>query len=239
MLQAVKGLPRSSDGGVMRHIKKVMTVLAPLLGDVHRLIGMSDQVLGPCVVKGVNRHANACGNLKPRIPNPDWFRSHFQHAFKDRKTLGNIVQINQNHHKFIPANSGDRVSITQSRTQPFGHCRQELIAYIMAVQVVNSLETVQIKKSDGQHALMPLATGQGLFNAVGQQASVGHFGQDVVMRHVFKLVLNALLCCDVMQSAYMPKADLDDRKLHPDHAARGMDKTDGGFASLRFGTGVS
>ena len=65
MLQAVKGLPRSSDGRVMCHIKKVMTVLAHLFGHIHRLISMPDQVLGPCVIQGVNRDTNTCGNLKP------------------------------------------------------------------------------------------------------------------------------------------------------------------------------
>ncbi len=98
---------------------------------------------------------------------------------------------------------GQYVVTPQFVRQILGNAHQYRIPRSVAALFIDVFKTVQIQKANGQHAFVAYATAQRLFQAVGQQASVGKTGEWVVVGDAIQLLGMHLVFADVRERAHI------------------------------------
>ena len=82
--------------------------------------------------------------------------------------------------ELVPAEAGDRVSLSSDSGETFGDPSEERVAGQVAERVVDHLEPVEVEEQHRQRATSPAELGLGLDEAVHEQDAVGQPGQGVV-----------------------------------------------------------
>ena len=82
-----------------------------------------------------------------------------------------------------------------------GDLDQQTVADLMTELVVDRLEAVEIQVAHGEHLADPARARDGLLQTIGEQASIGHAGQLVVMRDVIEFRFVRLEHADVGEHA--------------------------------------
>ena len=193
----VEALAQGLAGDVVRHIKKVVTVFAGLLGLVHGLIGVPHQQVGVGAVLRIQGYTHAGGHLQHRIAHRHGLGRGLQQPLQHRLARSRFFQVHQHSNKFIPANARQRVAFTQGRLHALGQCHQQVVSHVVPMGVVDCLEAVKVQKRDREAVLAPLALRQSLTQAVGQQHPVRQTGQCIEMGNALQLALLVLHRCDV------------------------------------------
>ena len=85
-----------------------------------------------------------------------------------RFTFADGVQIDQQQHELIPAQTRHGISTPQTGLKAFGHADQHQIADIMPPGIVNRLEAIQVQVADGHHVLVAPGQRHGMGNPVCQ-----------------------------------------------------------------------
>jgi PAS domain S-box-containing protein len=184
---------------VVFRVEQVVAVLALLLGGVHGLVGMTQQGVGVGIVMRVQREANAGRHLHLGIANGHGLGNAAQHALQHAVAFLGVAQVGQQQHKLVAAQAGQGVVFAQHCLQAAGNFNQQLVAHVVAMQVVHFFEAVQVEHAHGQGELVAPCAGQGHFHAVTQQAAVGHARQHVVLGNVGQLGLVGLQPRDVAE----------------------------------------
>ena len=81
--------------------------------------------------------------------------------------------MRQYDYKLVPADTRDRVAVTQCTRQPPGEFAQHVISHGMPQRVVDVLETVQIQKHHRHLPALPARMRQRLRKSIMEQATVG------------------------------------------------------------------
>ncbi len=87
--------------------------------------------------------------------------------------------------------------------QALGHLTQQFVTDLMAIQVVNILEVVEVEEH--QRRMLAIAPTQRprLLQAVTQQAPIGQAGKGIVERQVLDLLLGGLALADIGQRRHI------------------------------------
>ena len=110
---------------------------------------------------------------------------------RPRVGVGVGVQPGSHHHEFITTDAGHQVVGAHGGCQPLGQAAQHRVAGVMAMQVVDRLEAVQVDQVDGM-GVAGVAAGQqrlgcrlqaAAVEQAGQRVGLGDGGQQVALAH--------------------------------------------------------
>ena len=84
-----------------------------------------------------------------------------------------------------------------------GDADQQLIAYLVAMTVVDAFETIQIQETDGATVSAAFGMQYGLLQTIGEQTAVGDAGQGIVVGDPVQLGLMLLELGDIGKDTYI------------------------------------
>ena len=99
-------------------------------------------------------------------------------------------------HKLVPTDTGTAVGGAKAVFQPQAQGRQQGIAGVVTMGVVQRLETVQIDKQQSKTLLLSPGPVNAAHQLLIQQAAIGQAGQGVVQRQILNLFLLLLALQD-------------------------------------------
>ena len=183
-------------------IEEMVSAFAGHLRQVHRLVGLAQQLVG-ILLFGLREegHPEAGRNAQHQVVDAYRPGDCLEQALKQLLALGGSGVIYQYRNEFIPAQARDGVALAQCLLHTHGHGLQQLVADLVSVLVVDRFESVQVQIDHSQLALTAMRLRHGLFEAVGQQDPVGQVGQCIVVGDVFEFLLVLLLPGDIDRDA--------------------------------------
>ena len=175
---------------ILLSIKNVVTVFPAQLGLIHRLIGLTQQLIGINIFRlRIKSNAQTGRNLKTKIANMDRLRSGSEQTGQHPYAVGNIGQIRQNGNKLVAPDARDGVTFAQGLLHAPRQRKQQLIADRMPIAVVNRLEPVEIQIDHCQQVPTPLRLHHGLIQTIGKQHAVWQCRQYIIVRERLQLPL--------------------------------------------------
>ena len=184
-------------------IKQVITVFALLLGHIHGLISMAQQCVGIGIILGEQGHAHAGTQVDGIGTHHHGLLQHIQHALARLQARLHGAHTGHEDDKLIAPHARNRVTGVQSRLQAMGHVHQHTVASLMAPVVIDGLEPVEVKVTDGQQGVHASGLLQRMSQLVGQQRAVGQLGQRVVIGQLGQLALLGFQAADVRKHRHV------------------------------------
>lgn len=174
--------------GVHRRLEEAVAGAAQALGVVHRGVRVGQQRMGVLAVIRVDGDADAGGHQHLVAVHHHRPRDGFDQA------VGHIGGVGWFHHfaehdEFVAAQARHRVLGAQGLADALGQVDQQGVAGMVAVGVVDRLESVQVEEQHGEIALAAAGAFDGLFQPVFQQDAVGQLGQRVVQRQLHQFLV--------------------------------------------------
>src|SRR5579864_3358649 len=184
--------------GVHLGFEEPITALAVSLGDVHRGVGVADQLIGVDRSRLVDhRDAEACldedllavevERLVQELDDP------LSHVCSILWPGGLLEQDRE----LVATEAGRRVGGTNARGQPLGHLQKNLVPGRMSEAVVDRLEIVQVEEDDRDTGVLTPRPDKGMADPLVEQRAVGQVGHRVVERLALQLFLELLTLADV------------------------------------------
>ena len=205
-LQARAHLPLQCCAGVDARlhlrVEEAQGIAPAALGFVHGQVGALEQFLDITLGVGKQRHANAggavvrlAGQFVGRSQAAQHFAGHRLDFANDQLWLAR--QAFEEQDKFIAAEACQGVAGTALFAQAFADLLQQLVAKGMAEGVVDVLEMVQVDKQQGAFLAFAPVAGQGLVQAIEQQAAVGQASERVIEGQLMNLFEVFLVLADI------------------------------------------
>ena len=138
-----------------------------LLGQIHGLVRAFDQPIHGRAVFRVNRYSYTCRDAQLHRPS-----AHGEVAgclnrpdelFRNERDCGFIPDFQCQVQKLVPAMATDGVVAARSALEPARNGHQDLVACVMSLRIVDSLEIVQVHEHDRQMSTMPLGLRDSMF----------------------------------------------------------------------------
>ncbi len=173
------------DGALHHRVEEADLVLALAFRFVHRQVGAAHQRLDGLRAVAEHRDADArrahVALVADRIGLAHLRAQRLGEVFR-RGRGGDLVrrQLFDQDHELVATEAGDGVRFAHRGAQPRRRQGQQLVAGLVAEQVVDVLEVVEV--DEDQRAVPAVAVGmrERLVQAIGQQAPVGERGQVIV-----------------------------------------------------------
>ena len=118
-----------------------------------------------------------------------------------RGPLAISLQIGQHHHEFIAAQPAREVFIAYALAQPPRHFLQHQVAGLVAMDIVDGLEAVEVDEQHRAAAAATLGGRQQMRAMLEDQGAVGQPGQRVMQRGIAHPLLGQLALADVLHRA--------------------------------------
>ena len=145
-------------------------------------IRMAQQGIGILPVRGIAGHADTAG----RHSDPAEFSA--QRLGHDRENLlhlpGNGIRrldVRQQNSEFITAHPGHRVRLTYAAFQPSCDHTKQTITHRMSMDIIDTLEVIDIQKQQSQTVLVAMGRTQTRVQSIIEQRSVSQFCQRIMM----------------------------------------------------------
>src|SRR3989339_2219380 len=98
-----------------------------------------------------------------------------------------LFDITKDYRKFISTQPGHKVGFPNMLQQTVSHGNEDTIANLMAMLVVDILESVQIDVQECKHSCRPFTLCYNPFQGIEKEPSIGETCQCVVIRILFQL----------------------------------------------------
>ena len=148
----------------------MISILAGLLGTIHSLICLTQQLVGVDIFAlWVVAHTDTRAHLAQCVTNRYGLCSHLDQAIENRYADGNIRQVDQNSDKLITTKTGQGIVFAQHLRHTPGQDGKQFVADCVAVLVVDLLESIQIDEDNRQVHATPTCLTNGLLKAVSKQ----------------------------------------------------------------------
>ncbi len=163
---------------VHRRLEHLEAALAPALGQVHRDVGVADEVVGRPVVGAGDGYADAGPHGEAVPAAVERLAEHPKDPLGDACRDRGIAVVRERDDELVAAEPGRRVAVADGAPQALADRHQQGVAGVVAVAVVDRLEVVDVEKEDRQ---LPLrgAVGIGRGQAFGEEAAVRQRGQRI------------------------------------------------------------
>ncbi len=183
-------------------VEEAQGVLAGDLGLVHRHVGALHQLVTAAGLAAEQHHADAGAAVQAEFVEAVRAIQRVQQLHADVFGLGRgaqwvVAEVLQHHHEFVTAEARDRVAGAHLGMQSLGGDAQDLVAGLVAMQIVDVLEVVQIDEHQRAQLVAAPAGGHGLVQAIEQQPAIGQTGQRIVEGQVVDPLLGRLAIGDV------------------------------------------
>ena len=177
--------------GLIRHrAEKLIIVFPVILGHIHGVIRLLDQSLHHLGIIRENGNADAAADRTDVSMNGERPGERFHNLFGYSGSVVCIHDVVEYEDELIAPDPGDSVHAARIFIQPFCHCLEQTIAYVMAKIIVHLFEAIQVEKEGRQFLLVALGLGA-LSNASAapaEQTAVFAGGCFWGVDAVFKLV---------------------------------------------------
>ncbi|MNM45486.1 hypothetical protein D3C81_564110 [compost metagenome] len=177
--QVLEQLQLQARVAVHRHVKEAVTVLASTFGVIHRRIGVTQQLMLIDAIARVEHDANARRNLQILVRNAKGTGNQVDLLGGDPKGVIRLLQLHQQH-KFVTTDARQGVLTVQVAAQALRHVLEQQVAHMVTKGIVDRFEAIQVNEHQRKTATLLCHFAHGLFNAVGQQCTVGQAGQGIV-----------------------------------------------------------
>ena len=128
--------------------------LGPVDGEVcvsQQLVGREDTV--------VDSYADTCARVEGFAIQIHWFGNDLEESTRQSCTVGDVVDGLGDNHKLVATDSTDHVARSQSAGETSCDFNEDLVADLMAVDVVDRLEAVDVDEEQGDGGLHPSTAG--------------------------------------------------------------------------------
>ena len=171
---------------------EVVVVVAPLLlGVIHGGIGVEGQLVQAGAILGIDGNADAGGDVQAVVLPLIGLGQGGQQPLGEGRGLAHVPR-RQGQHELVPAKARGGVAGTEQAGDALGHLGQQQIPGVVAVDIVDDLEAVEIEKQQREAALAVLALLNALLQPVGKQQPVRQPGQAVMERQLEQLVVGLM-----------------------------------------------
>ena len=165
--------------GVHRRLEEAVAGAAQALGVIHGGVGVGQQRVGVLAVVGIDGDAHAGCHQHFVAVDRHGPRDGVDQAVGHAGGVGRFAHFAQDD-EFVAAQSRNGVLGAQSLADALRQVDEQRVAGMVAVGVVDRLETVQVEEQHREIALAPAGAFDGLLHAVFEQNAVGQLGERVV-----------------------------------------------------------
>ena len=179
-------------------LEEAVAALAVALGDVHRRVGVADQLVGVGhAVLGGDRDAEAAAQRELLVGGGQRRADGLHDALGGVGRLLDALDVLQQDGELIAAEARGGVAGADRQRQALGHLAKHVVARGVAERVVDDLEVVEVDEDDPDAARLAAAARDRVADALDEQRAVGQAGDRVVERLVGELALEGLALADV------------------------------------------
>ena len=185
---------------VHRGLEHLVAVLAPLLGHVHRDVGVAHQrldVVDLGVVGLRDRDPDARPDEHLLVLEVERPVERLDQPLGDVGRADRIAAVLEQHRELVAAEARRGIGRPQDMPEPLADLAEQHVAGGVPERVVDRLEVVEVHEQDRHGSLVALLTLEGVRHAVAEQHTVPQSGQRVVERLVRQLLLERLALADV------------------------------------------
>lgn len=195
------------DGGRIHGFRVELVVIpAPLLGVIHRRVGILDKGFEIRSVHGKERDADAHRGEDLAAAQVERLRHDLQDSPRHLDDRLHVLDLRENDREFVPSHAGDGdrhvTLIAVALRHGIGHPKgvpqtpadghKKLIADSVPQCIVDVLEPVKVEEHHRHHVAVPPGQGDGQLQAILEQQPVGKSGQAVVIGEVGDSLLGVL-----------------------------------------------
>ena len=221
---------------------ELVVVSAPILGVVHRCIGIAQQGLDVVPIERARRDADAPAdhNLVPF--QREGHREGVEDAPCDLREVLHFPQIGEQDGELIApqtrygvvrihaARACDHIARPHSRNEPVRNSLEESISHGMTKGIVDALEVVEVEEQDAEHAIVSARLRERHAESLLEQETIAEARQTVVVGEIADLLLGLLALCHVLDRALealgSPVFAEAERHLGVDNSLRAVWKND-------------
>jgi hypothetical protein len=182
---------------VHRRLEQDVARLSIALGDVHRGIGIAQQIIRVVRVGAADRDPDADPHEHMLVSDTERFLEGFEHAISDLTDLRRDVDVLDQQRELVTAESSDSIAGPDHRGEPRGHRDQQLVARGMTEAVIDQFEIVEVDDEHTYGVTVAMTAAQRMTDSVDEQGPVGQARQAVVQRLAPQLGVEALAVGDV------------------------------------------
>ena len=188
-----------------RRLEEAVAALAVALGDVHRGVGVADELVGVGRRLALDdRDAQAGADDDLLLIQPQRLQERLEHALGGVGRLLRADDVLEQDGELVAAEARRGVGGADARGQALGDLAQDLVAGGVAEAVVDRLEVVEVEEDDRDAVLLATVAGDGVAHALDEQGAVGEVGDRVVEGLVGELLLEGLALADVAAVEHDP-----------------------------------
>jgi hypothetical protein len=179
-------------------LEQPVAALALVLCDVHRGVGVADQLVGERrALADHHRDARAAAHGQLLVGRAHRRRERVDHALGGLDRFVAMLDVLQQQRELVTAEAGRRVTGADARGQALADLDQHLVAGGVAEAVVDDLEVVEVQEDHGHAAVLAPAASERMAYALDEQRAVGQARDRVVERLVGELLLERAALADV------------------------------------------
>ena len=195
-----------------------------VLGGIHRLVGVSEQVFHPGGIVGIQRDTDAGRNIGYFFFQAEGVGQALPDALGDPPDIAGVIQFRQDDDEFVPAQARHGVGFAHAVADASRRLFQQQVAHVVPERVVDLLELVEVDEHQRHFQAGAVRFLDLLRQPVMEHAAVGQAGQRIVVG----LVPDQFLGC-------FPAGDVADKPIEFILARRvdcGNGQFDGEFAAI-------
>ena len=186
-------------------LEQAVAALALGLGDVHRGVGVADQLVG---VGGVprldDRDAEAGADDQVVVVELERAAERVEDPLGGLDRRLRVVDVLEQDRELVAAEAGGGVGGADARGDALGHLEQDPVAGGVAEAVVDGLEVVEVDEQHGHPDAVAQRPRDRVADALVEQRAVGEVGDRIVERLVGELLLERLALGDVAAVEHDP-----------------------------------
>ncbi len=179
-----------------------LEIVAPtFLGVVHGRVRILDQLLHAVTILRKQADADTGRNMKRKAARMIGFIQNAQGVACGLGSVFSGSDVRQHREEFVSAQPPYQVLAAHACGKPPGRFLEHGIAYVVAISVVNRLETVDVDENERAKPVTAPRTFEHALGKLVKHCPVGQFRQRVVLRDVEDPFLNLLAFVDVLGDA--------------------------------------
>ena len=201
-------------GAGHRRVEELEVRATACLGEIHRRVGVLDQLVGGGAVVREHRDAD---RRRDRDRAPLGVDRHFDRGQQLGRHLLDLAprrHAGQQHHELVAAEARDQVGRAQAVGEPRGHGGEQRVADEVAERVVDALEVVEVDEQQRQPRALAARQLHEPLELVVEARAVGQAGERVVVREVVDALLGRVAVADVAHDGHAQPLAVAHHRAH-------------------------
>ncbi len=195
------------------------------LGDVHRLIGVFEQVLAMAGVIGEEGNADAGRDVALLAVEIVGGTQGVQNRADNRFDMDGLTDIGQHHRELVPSEPGNDVPLAHTFSDSPRRLPKQQIPLAVPQGVVDLFEAIQVDKKHRQFVSPSPFLTELLVESIPEQTTVGQAGQAVIIGLAPDQVVHLFFLGDIREQSHMAKGGAVGVADQADRGPLGVERT--------------